>query len=146
MSGASQGASEAGGVVIGVTCGQIESNRGIKPNPWVEVRVPFESLQDRLQYLVRNNDGIVVLPGGIGTLSEFALAWSYMQVGEMTVRPLVTLGEMWRATVTTFSRKEYGTADYLHLVYGASSAEDAVRYIRAYEAPDSPGAPGPKAS
>lgn len=132
MSGTSQGAAEAGGLVVGVTSSQVESSRATKLNRWVEVHVPFESLQDRLVYLVRNNEGIVVLPGGIGTLSEFALAWSFMQVGEMTARPLVLLGDMWSATMAAFVRNEYGASNFLHLLYQASSPADAVRYIRSF--------------
>jgi len=132
MSGASQGASEAGGLVIGVTSSQIESSRAAKTNRWVELRVPFVSLQDRLLYLVRNNDGIVVLPGGIGTLSEFALAWSFMQVRELPIRPLVLLGDMWAKTLAAFVRQEYGATNFLHLLHVTNSVEDAVDYIRTF--------------
>jgi uncharacterized protein (TIGR00730 family) len=133
MSGASQGAAEAGGLVIGVTSSQVESSRATRLNRWVERHVPFESLQDRLLYLVRHNDGIVVLPGGIGTLSEFALAWSYMQVGEMTIRPLVLLGEIWAETLAAFVREEYGASNFLHLLHKTNSVEDAVDYIRNFK-------------
>jgi uncharacterized protein (TIGR00730 family) len=130
MSGASQGASEAGGLVIGVTSSQVESTRAVRVNRWVEVQVPFDSLEGRLLYLVRHNDGMVVLPGGIGTLSEFALAWSFMQVGEMKSKPLVLLGEMWSKTIDAFVREEYGATDFLHMLYRTTSAEDAARHIR----------------
>ncbi len=130
MSGTSQGAAEAGGLVIGVTSSQIESSRKTSLNRWVERQVAYESLQDRLMHLVRNNDGMVVLPGGIGTLSEFSLAWSFMQVGEMPVRPLVLLGEMWSETITAFVREEYGASNFLDLLYSTDSVEDAVDHIR----------------
>ena len=130
MSGASQGASEAGGLVIGVTSSQVESSRVTKLNRWVEVHVPFESLTDRLVYLVRNNDGMVVLPGGIGTLSEFALAWSFMQVGEMAIRPLVLVGEIWAEMMDIFVRGDYGASNFLHLLHTTNSAKGAVDYIR----------------
>lgn len=130
MSAASQGASEAGGLVIGASSVQIEATRGTVLNRWVNRHVPFESLQDRLVYLVRNNDGMVVLPGGIGTLSEFALAWSFMQAGEMSRRPLILLGDMWSETIEAFVRHEYGATNFLDLLYVADSAEDAVRYLR----------------
>jgi uncharacterized protein (TIGR00730 family) len=133
MSGASQGASEAGGLVIGVTSAKVEETRYATLNRWVEVHVPFQSLEDRLMYLVRNNDGMVVLPGGIGTLSEFALAWSFMQVGELPIRPLVLLGEMWSATLDAFVRTEYSATSFLDLLYAAKSVDDAVQYIRRYK-------------
>ncbi len=83
MAGASQGTSEAGGHVIGVTSAQIEAYRNIPPNQWVQEEVRQNLLRDRVLYLVMNNDGMIVLPGGIGTLSEMALAWSLMQVGDI---------------------------------------------------------------
>ena len=129
MSGASQGASEAGGLVIGVSSAQVEATRSTRLNRWVEVHVPFDDLQDRLLHLVRNNDGMVVMPGGIGTLSEFALAWSYMQVGEIIRRPLVLLGDMWAQTMEAFVREAYVTNEHVDLVHLAPSAEDAVKHI-----------------
>ena len=35
MEAVSRGAAEAGGQAIGVTCGEIESWRGVQPNPWL---------------------------------------------------------------------------------------------------------------
>lgn len=134
MSGASQGASEAGGLVIGVSSAQVEATRATTLNPWVQIHVPFDTLQDRLVYLVKNNAAMVVLPGGIGTLSEFALAWSYMQVGEMSRRPLVLLGEMWKQTMEAFAREQYVAKDHVELVYQARSVEDAVNHIVAANA------------
>lgn len=140
MSGASQGASEARGLVIGVTSTQVESTRSTKVNRWVEIHVRFASLADRLLYLVRNNDGMVVLPGGIGTLSEFALAWSFMQVGEMDIRPMVLLGDMWAETMAAFVREEYGASNFLDLLHITSSVEDAVAHIQNFKPPGHPSA------
>src|SRR5688572_19997126 len=107
MSAVSQGACEVGGHVIGVTSGQIERFRPLRCNEWVKEEIKYESLRERLLHLVTNNDGMIVLPGGVGTLSEMALAWSFMQVGEMAARPLVLVGDMWRETIEAFFRPEY---------------------------------------
>jgi uncharacterized protein (TIGR00730 family) len=132
MSAASQGASEASGLVIGVSSAQVESTRPVTLNRWVEEHVHYETLEERLGHLVKNNDGMVVLPGGIGTLSEFALAWSFIQVGEMSRRPLVLLGELWSETLSVFVREEYVERRHLELVHVAPSVQDAVEYIRNY--------------
>ena len=132
MSAASQGASEAGGRVIGVTSAQVELARATQLNEWVNVLVRYETLEERLGHLVKNNDGMIVLPGGIGTLSEFALAWSFLQVGEISPRPLVLLGDMWSETMRAFSREEYVARQHLDLIYAATSVEDAVGYIHNY--------------
>src|SRR5215831_4366333 len=83
MEGASRGAHEAGGHVIGVTCSLIEEWRGLRANVWVKEEKRFATLRERLGHLVEFCDGAVALPGGIGTLSEVALTWSLLQTGEI---------------------------------------------------------------
>lgn len=134
MSAASQGAAEAGGHVIGVTCDQIEQFRPIGANQWVKQEVRRPTLRERLLYLVENNDGMIVTPGGIGTLSEMALAWSLLQVGELPPRPLVLLGDMWRATVGSFVRPEYIQESHIGLVLHADTPEEAVNLLVSWAA------------
>jgi uncharacterized protein (TIGR00730 family) len=132
MSAVSQGASETGGHAIGVTCDQIEQFRPLGPNQWLGEEVRYANLEQRLIHLVRRNEGIIVLPGGIGTLSEMALAWSYLQVGEITPRPLVLLGEQWRKTISDFSDPHYVRPRHLSLMSFAATAQDAVDHIVDY--------------
>lgn len=129
MTAVSQGAAEIGGHVIGVTSDQIEQFRPLRPNQWVQEEIRYPALQERLIHLVRNNEGMIVLPGGIGTLSEMALAWSYLQVGEISARPLVLIGKHWRDVVTGFVDPLYVRADHLQLLYFADSPLDAVDYV-----------------
>ena len=130
MAAVSQGASEAGGRVIGVTCNHIEKWRPTPPNEWVAEEVRLDSLRDRLLHLVMNNNGMIALPGGIGTLSEVAFAWSLMQTGEIPRRPLVLLGPIWRETIRVYAQTEYIRPRDMDLVYLATSAETAVGYVR----------------
>lgn len=129
MTAASQGAAEAGGHVIGVTCTQIEQFRPLGPNSWVQEEIKYETLTDRLLHLVKNNDGMIVLPGGIGTLSEMALAWSFLQVGEIEPRPLALLGRLWQKTIQQFYDPDYVKEEHLKLLYLAESPETAVRHV-----------------
>jgi uncharacterized protein (TIGR00730 family) len=124
MAAVSQGAAEQGGRVIGVGCHRIETFRGAGFNQWVGEAISYETLTDRLLHLVRNNDGMVVLPGGVGTLSEFALAWSLLQVGELDSRPLVLLGAIWRETMAPLVTSPYvGPNTAAILRYAATPAE-----------------------
>ena len=102
MEAASQGASELGGRVMGTSVGLFET-RGLRLNAWVQEPVAFETLRDRLFYLVQAPDAFVVLRGGVGTLSEMSLVWSLLQVGEIAPRPFVLVGEMWRSVVDAFA-------------------------------------------
>lgn len=129
MAAASQGASEAGGHVIGVTSVQIERYRPLGPNQWVAEEFRHETLRGRTTQLVALNDGMVALHGGIGTLAEVALAWSWMQVGEISPRPLVLIGQTWRKTIETYAERDKIAMRDMELVYIAASAETAVAYL-----------------
>lgn len=103
MEGASRGAAEAGGHVIGVTCALIENWReGFAANPWVKEEMKFASLRDRLYHLVSFCDAAVALGGGVGTLSEVSLMWSLIQTGEIAAKPLVLVGPVWQETFREF--------------------------------------------
>ena len=129
MTAVSQGASEAGGHVIGVTSVQIEQFRALGPNRWVEEEIKYETLTDRLLHLVRHNDGMITLPGGIGTISEMTLAWSFLQVGEIDLRPFALLGDLWPETVETFFDPAYIRTKDMDLLYFADSPETAVAHV-----------------
>lgn len=102
MEAASQGAAQAGGRVIGVTCDDIENWRAVRPNRWIaeEIRVP--RLRDRLVRLIEMGQALTAFPGGVGTLSEVALTWSMLQTGTLSPRPFVLVGEAWRGVLQTF--------------------------------------------
>ena len=133
MEAASQGASEAGGHVIGVTSAQIETYRAIPPNQWVKEEVRQDLLRDRVMYLVMKNDGMIVLPGGIGTLSEMALAWSLMQVGDIPQRPFILLGSTWQQTFATFFDADYIKTKDFSLLQFTESPETAVKMVAEWQ-------------
>lgn len=130
MTAVSQGASEAGGHVIGITSEQIERFRPLKPNDWVEEEIRYPTLRERLLHLVRYNDGMIALPGGIGTLSEVALAWNFLQVGEIEPVPLVLLGSVWNSTIHTFNDPHYISEQHLAFLTFSETAELAVAHLR----------------
>ncbi len=137
MEAVSRGAHEAGGHVIGVTCGLIEDWKGLRANPWVKEEQRFATLRERLGHLVEFCDAAVALPGGIGTLSEIALTWSLLQTGEIRRKPFVLLGPGWHATVSAFVRE---SGAYLHpgdaeLLYLASSSDEVVEKLNTARQP-----------
>lgn len=133
MAAVSQGAAEAGGPVIGVTSDQIELFRPLGPNEWVTREIRYPTLRERLTHLVVDNAGIIVLPGGIGTLSEMALAWSFLQVGEMGPRPLALLGEQWAATVQAFVDPQYVRPEHLAMLRLTRQPQEAVTYVTSFK-------------
>jgi hypothetical protein len=126
MAGTSQGASEVGGQVIGVTSGQMERFRPGAANQWVQEEIKCQSQQERLLHLVTHCQGAIVMPGGIGTLSELALIWSLVQVGELPRRPIITVGGLWQRTLAAFIDDDYIKPIHRALITTALSPGEAV--------------------
>jgi uncharacterized protein (TIGR00730 family) len=126
MEGVSRGANEAGGHVIGVTCDQIEEFRPLQANPWLREEIRHPTLAERVFYLVNHCDAIIVMPGGIGTLSELALAWSFAQVGEMTSKPIIPIGGLWQRTLAAFVDQAYIRPEHIALLEPVRTSAEAV--------------------
>lgn len=103
MEAASKGAAEAGGKAIGVTCQQIEAWRPLGANQWVTKEIRCQTLRDRLETLVDIGRAAIALPGGIGTLAEIALSWSWLQTSVIEKKPLIIVGDGWRRTFETMT-------------------------------------------
>lgn len=129
MAAVSQGAAEAGGHPVGVTSSIVEASRGAFLNRWIEEEVRYETLQDRLYHLVTKNEGMVVLEGGIGTLSEFSLAWTLLQVKEIPKRPLVVMGQLWKDFLRLFIRQEYVPEQTARLIKSLDTPEQVVSFL-----------------
>lgn len=70
MDAASQGAHEAGGLVVGV----LKSDRGGEASAYLDVGIRTGMGDARNVINVLSSDVVIALPGGAGTLSEIALA------------------------------------------------------------------------
>jgi len=81
MAAACRGASEAGGVTVGLLPGPDRT----AANPWVSVAIATGMGELRNGLVVRAADGVIAVGGGFGTLSEIALA---LKLG----RPVVGVG------------------------------------------------------
>jgi len=102
MEAVSQGAAEAGGHVIGVTCEEIENWRKTGANAWVKEERRTKTLMERLEALITGCDAAIALPGGPGTLTEIALMWNLMIVESLRRRPLVLVGDGWQSVFDQF--------------------------------------------
>jgi uncharacterized protein (TIGR00730 family) len=131
MEAANRGASEAGGISVGLG---IELPFEQRLNDWVEVGIDFRYFFARKTMFVKYAQGFVVLPGGMGTLDELFEAVTLVQTRKVTSFPIVCLGtEYWgglldwlRGTVEGRGNVSAGDVDLLQLT---DDPAEAVRLV-----------------
>ena len=89
MEAANQGASEAGGVSVGLGI-ELPFEAGL--NPWVDKGINFRYFFVRKTMFIKYSQGYVVMPGGVGTLDELFEAVTLVQTGKVTSFPIVLFG------------------------------------------------------
>jgi predicted Rossmann-fold nucleotide-binding protein len=98
MAVASRAAAEAGGKVIGLP---MSAWTELEPNEWNDELRWSATYPERLAHLLAA-DAVVVLDGGIGTLSEAAVVWAALQT-EPAAPDLVFLGASWRPVLESLA-------------------------------------------
>jgi len=61
----------------------------------LDIKKEFSRFSARLDSFMSHSNAVVVAPGGIGTLLEFAYTWQLLQVRHIHNIPVILLGEMW---------------------------------------------------
>ena len=111
MLAASKGAAEAGGEIIGVTCSAFART----PNEYVSREVVTESLDERLDTLIKLGQAYVVLPGGTGTLLELAKVWELKNKGFIEEdKPIILVGGFWRPLADLIASCDPESGRYIH--------------------------------
>lgn len=85
MEAASRGAKAAGGLTVGIIPGASKE----ESNPYTDVVIVTDMGHARNAIIARSADSIIAIAGGLGTLSEIALA---LKMG----KPVVTLASPWK--------------------------------------------------
>jgi uncharacterized protein (TIGR00730 family) len=75
-----------------------------KANPYVDSVTAHRTFFSRLHHFVRMSQAFVIFPGGIGTALELLMVWQLLQVGFMTERPVVLVGDIWKGLLDWFRR------------------------------------------
>jgi uncharacterized protein (TIGR00730 family) len=94
MEAANKGASEAGGVSVGLGI-ELPFETGL--NRWVDKGINFRYFFARKTMFVKYAQGFVVLPGGLGTFDELFEALTLAQTRKITSFPVALIGTAyWR--------------------------------------------------
>jgi uncharacterized protein (TIGR00730 family) len=127
MAAACRGASEAGGVAVGVTISEWENV--VSVNEWLTHELIARDLFARLP-VITDAEAWVAFPGGVGTLHEVALCWNLVQTELARPRPLLLVGETWHRQLRLF-RELLRVSDPAHfdLVRPVASYDDLVESL-----------------
>ena len=131
MEAANKGASEAGGVSVGLGI-ELPFEQGM--NDWVDLGVNFRYFFARKTMFVKYAEGFVVLPGGFGTFDELFEALTLVQTRKVTQFPIVLMGSSYwaglvswlRGTVLPFGAISEPDLDILTLTDDVDEAVDAI--------------------
>ena len=125
MLAAAKGAAQAGGKVIGVTCGAFKRS---KANEFITEEVKTDCLTDRLAKLIELGDGYLVLPGGTGTLLELADVWEHKNKGFSNAdKPIILVGAFWQPLVSMMAVADTDSVVYVEC---AEAVEDAIELLK----------------
>jgi uncharacterized protein (TIGR00730 family) len=108
-----------------------------KANPYLDSVTAHRTFFSRLHHFVRMSQAFVIFPGGIGTALELLMVWQLLQVGFMTERPVVLVGQMWQGLVDWMRRemvpRRLINAEDLDLVHRVDSIEEAASRIERHK-------------
>jgi uncharacterized protein (TIGR00730 family) len=132
MEAVNKGASEAGGVSIGLG---IELPFEQRLNGWVDIGVNFRYFFVRKTMFVKYSQAFVVLPGGFGTMDELFEALTLVQTRKVTSFPVILYGsEYWQGLVdwlkqTMLAGGKVSSAD-LDLIRMSDDVDEVVQIVR----------------
>ena len=125
MEGASRGAHERGGRVVGVLMNQFKT----EPNRYLTEKVASAHFYERLQNLITRSVAFVAVRGGAGTVTELSLVWNKLQTKVIEPRPLVLLGRCWPPVIESFRENLVVSEEDVSLLDFVNTPEEAVRII-----------------
>jgi len=136
MEAANRGASEAGGVSIGLG---IELPFESSLNDWVDVGIQFRYFFARKTMFVKYAQAFVCLPGGFGTLDELFEALTLVQTRKVHEFPVVLLGSSYWGGLVDWLRDAVTAQGMispgdLRLVTVTDDVDEAVEVVRRADA------------
>lgn len=136
MEAANKGASEAGGVSVGLNI-RLPSEQ--KANPYINHPLEFHYFFTRKVCFVKYASAFVLFPGGFGTQDEYFEAITLIQTHRIDRFPIVMIGrDYWRGLVDwmrqAMLKSSYIEAQDLELFVCVDEPKEAVEHIRHWRA------------
>jgi uncharacterized protein (TIGR00730 family) len=136
MEAANRGASEAGGLSVGLG---IELPFEQDLNEWVDVGIAFRYFFVRKTMFVKYAQAFVILPGGFGTLDELFEALTLVQTRKVTRFPVILFGSDYWAGLLSWIRSTLATtgtinAEDLELITVTDDIGEVMQVVQAADA------------
>lgn len=131
MEAANEGAVLAGGKSVGLN---IQLPYEQKPNPFVRVLINFRHFFSRKLMFLKYTSGVIIMPGGYGTLDEMFETLTLIQTSKIAHMPLVLMGtSFWQGLidwiVTSLEGNTYIDKDDLKLLKVTDDPGEAIEII-----------------
>ncbi|MEX2279542.1 MAG: LOG family protein [Acidimicrobiia bacterium] len=117
MEAVSAGAAAAGGRVIGITAPTVFPERS-GANTHIGEEIAERTISHRIAHLVESSDGVIALPGSIGTFAELVVAWNAAFVAPFRGAapiPVVAVGAQWSSIVELVQTQLPTGSGFVHL-------------------------------
>lgn len=131
MEAANKGAKAAGGVSIGLN---IELPMEQTPNPYQNLSLDFRYFFVRKVCFLKYTYGVIVFPGGFGTMDEFFESITLVQTNKINRIPTILVGkEFWQPMMDLIQevllKNNMISAEDTQLFRLVDSADEAVQYL-----------------
>ncbi len=132
MEAANKGASDGGGASVGLN---ILLPHEQAPNPFIKTLINFHYFFVRKVMFVKYAHGVIIMPGGFGTMDEFCEVLTLTQTKKVHRFPIVLMGtEYWQGMLDWFRdsmlKKGYISAEDLDMFLVTDDPREAVQYIK----------------
>lgn len=129
MEAASKGAVEANGEAHGVTVASLEYIGESRVNQYVTKEIRYDTLHERIAYMVDTADAYIVMPGGMGTAQELIEVWQGIRLGDLPKKPIIVYGDFWQPMIDMMLAGAYISQIDMQHIEITQNAEDTVQAI-----------------
>ncbi len=134
MEAANKGASEAGGISIGLN---IQLPYEQEPNPFIKTLLNFKYFFCRKVMFLKYTSAVIVFPGGYGTLDEMFETLTLIQTQKISHLPLILMGkDYWNGCVEWLKEallgREYIEKTDLRLFNIVNNPVEAIQIVNTF--------------
>jgi uncharacterized protein (TIGR00730 family) len=135
MRAATEGAESANGHTIGVTFypKDITNFEGRDMNNRVDKEIKTSNYLERTLKLLEVGQAYVIFKGGVGTISEFGMAWELASLYQGHSKPLILYGKFWEKVMVALVSQMIMRPENLQVYRVVESPEEVIAALEMYE-------------